>query len=275
MDNRLSDATRLALKPMITITSSELYALLASFLWPLTRILALFSVAPVFNQPMPAQIKIGLAVAIALIVAPLAGPLPVIDPWSAAGLLVLVQQIVIGVAMGLAMRVVFSAIDMAGEIAGLQMGLGFASFFDPLNATTTPVVAQFLGLLATLVFLAVNGHLLLLSTLVESFQTIPLAAGPLAAPAWLTLADWGGKIFQAGLMLALPIVGALLIANLALGVLTRAAPQLNIFAVGFPVTLLLGLVVLALGMPHFGPAVTRLFDEGLGMLLPLTGQMRP
>ncbi len=260
---------------MITVTSSQLYALLASFIWPLTRILALFSVAPVFNQPMPAQIKIGLAVAIALIVAPLAGPAPAIDPLSAAGLFVLVQQIVIGVAMGLAMRVVFGAIDMAGEIAGLQMGLGYAGFFDPINSASTPVIAQVLGLLATLVFLSVNGHLLMLGTLVESFQTMPLATTPLAAPAWLTLAEWGGKIFQAGLMLSLPVVGALMVANLALGVLTRAAPQLNIFAVGFPVTLMLGLVVLALGMPHFGPAVVRLFDEGLGALLPLARQMVP
>src|SRR5687768_14021516 len=204
---------------MITLSSADLQAWLASFVWPLARILALLAVAPVLgNTVVPARVKIGLGVLIALVMAPGAGPLPRVEPASLDGLLVLSQQIVIGLAMGFAMRIVFSAVELAGEIAGLQMGLGFATLFNPSSDGSTLVVGKFLGLLATLTFLSLNGHLMILSVLAESFNTFPISAEPLSAVGWKTLADWGGTIFLAGLQLALPVVAALLIVNLALGI---------------------------------------------------------
>ena len=253
---------------MITFSSADLNAWLVSFLWPLVRILALLAAAPILgNAAIPTRVKIGLGVFITLIVAPAIGPLPKIEPGSLEGLLVLGQQIIIGLAMGFAMRIVFSAVETAGEIAGLQMGLGFATFFSPRADGSTLVVGKFLGLLATLVFLSVNGHLMMLSVLAESFNVFPISAEPFSAGGWKLLAGWGGKIFEAGLGLALPVVTALLIVNLALGILTRAAPQLNIFAVGFPITLMVGIIALMLSLPYFIPVVEKLIEEGLGTML--------
>ncbi|MDQ3186774.1 MAG: flagellar biosynthetic protein FliR [Pseudomonadota bacterium] len=253
---------------MITLGSADLNAWLVSFLWPLARILALLAAAPVLgNTAIPARVKIGLGVLITLIVAPAIGPLPKVEPISPEGLLILGQQIVIGLAMGFAMRIVFSAVEMAGEIAGLQMGLGFATFFSPRSDGSTLVMGKFLGLLATLAFLSVNGHLLMLSVLAESFNVFPISAQPFSAGGWMILAGWGGKIFEAGLGLALPVVTALLIVNLALGILTRAAPQLNIFAVGFPITLMVGMVALMLSLPYFIPVVEQMVAEGLQTML--------
>lgn len=253
---------------MISITSAQLNALLAAFIWPLARILALVLSAPILSNPgLPVRIRVGLAIMITLVVAPTLGSPPSTDPGSLAGLLILAQQIIIGLALGFAVRLVFVAVEMAGELAGLQMGLGYATFFDPQNASRTPVVGQFLGLVATLAFLAADGHLQMIYLLSRSFSTLPIGAASLEAPTFMTLTNWGAEIFRFGVLLAMPILAALLIANLALGVLTRAAPQLNLFAVGFPLTLALGLLMLSLTFPFFTPVLERLFEHGFDAML--------
>ncbi|HUL93802.1 MAG TPA: flagellar biosynthetic protein FliR [Burkholderiales bacterium] len=253
---------------MISFTYAQLSAFLAGFIWPLARVAALVTTAPILgNIGVPTRVKVLLALGVSLAAAPLAGALPEVEPWSTEGMGILVQQIVIGAVMGLAMRMVFTMVDVAGELVGLQMGLGFATFFDPLHAAHTPVIAQFLGLLASLVFLSINGHLMMLSVLGESFRVVPIGAALPGGEAWMTMAQWGGKIFVSGLMLALPVVVALLITNVALGILTRAAPQLNLFAVGFPVTILVGWLVLGVSLPALGPVLVQAFDEGLRMML--------
>ncbi|MBX9811466.1 MAG: flagellar biosynthetic protein FliR [Burkholderiales bacterium] len=258
---------------MISISSAQLNALLVAFVWPLARILAFVMSAPVFsNRGLPLRMRVALAIMITLIVAPTLGPPPQIDPGSLNGLLILAQQIVIGLALGFAVRIVFVAVEMAGDLAGLQMGLGYATFFDPQSAGQIPVVGQFLGLVATLAFLAMDGHLQMVYLLSRSFSTLPLSAAPLEAPTYLMLAHWGTEIFRAGVLLAMPLLAALLIANLALGVLTRAAPQLNLFAVGFPLTLALGLIMLSLALPFFSPTLERLFEDGFATMLRITGR---
>ena len=258
---------------MIQVTSAQLTALLASFAFPMARILALVSTAPVFgNRGVPRRVRLGFGLVLTVIIAPIAGPIPDISPGSYEGLFVLVQQIIIGTAMGLAMQVVFAAVDTAGELIGLQMGLGFATFFDPVRGNNAPVVAQLLSLLAVLTFLALNGHLLVISTLAHSFAALPISVSFFSATSALNLACWGSQIFAAGLTLALPVVATLLITNLALGVLTRDAPQLNIFAVGFPITLLLGFFMLALVLPNLIVPLENLLtvsiSAGLAMLSP-------
>ncbi len=253
---------------MLSLTTAQLTAFLAAFVFPMARILALVATAPVLgNRGVPARIRLGLGFALTLVIAPLAGPIPDISPSSWEGLLILVQQIVIGTAMGLAMRVAFAAVDMAGELIGLQMGLGFANFFDPTQGSNAPVVAQFMGLLAILFFLALNGHLLIISTLAQSFSVLPIGADLFGAQAAYSLVAWGGRMFESGLTLALPVVAALLIANLTLGVLTRTAPQLNIFAVGFPITLMLGFFMLALVLPYLTAPLEKLLTSGVSMAL--------
>lgn len=261
---------------MISITAEQLTGWIAAFLWPFARILALTSTAPILGNPaIPLRAKIGIAFAIAFVISPVLGTMPAVEPGSGIGLLILAQQIVIGVAMGLAMRIVFSAVEMAGQLVGMQMGLGFATFFDPLNAAQTPVVGQFLGLIGTLSILAMNGHLLMLEVLAQSFVSFPIMAQPFSAGGWKVLAGWGGEIFLAGVLLSMPIMAALLITNLALGIMTRAAPQLNIFSVGFPITLAAGFVVLAIALPYFVPMFERLLQDGLEMALRVVNMARP
>lgn len=247
---------------MLTITSAQLDAWLAAFFWPLTRVLALLAAAPVLGQTrVPMRVRIGLALVIVIAIAPTLPPMPAVSPASAAGMLVLATQIVIGLAIGFALRLVFVAVEMAGDLVGMQMGLGFAMFYDPANVQHTPILGQFLGLLATLTFLALNGHLLVLDAVAQSFHTLPVAATPLSSGLFDTLARHGAVIFAAGLQLALPLIVTILVVNLALGVLTRSAPQLNIFAVGFPVTLAIGFGALILTLPYFAPLFERTLDQ--------------
>ena len=254
---------------MISITSAQLDIWLATLIFPLARILAMISSSPILgNKQIPARVKVGLSVLIAIIIAPTIGEMPPVAIGSPQGLLIMVQQIIIGVAMGFTMRLIFTAVEMAGELTGLQMGLGFASFYDPVNAVHSPIVAQWLGMVAALAFLAINGHLYMLSALAESFQTLPVGS-MITSQGFHDVASWGGSIFAYALQISLPILAALLITNIALGILTRAAPQLNLFAIGFPITLAIGFLVLALSMPHFIPMLDRLTQEGLGTTLNL------
>lgn len=261
---------------MISVTTAQLDAWLAAFMFPLARVLALVSSAPVLgNQGIPRRIKLGLGLVLTFAIAPLAGPMPELSPASAQGLLIMVQQIAIGLAMGLAMRIAFAAVDMAGELIGLQMGLGFATFFDPQHGNNAPVIAYLMGLLATLFFLALHGHLLIIATLAESFSVLPVSTDLMGGQAAFGLVSWGGQILVAGLTLALPLLAALLITNLALGVLTRAAPQLNMFAVGFPITLMLGFFMLALVLPYLTAPLERLLASGISTALEIVRQGAP
>ena len=257
---------------MLNFTYEELAAVVAGFLWPLARVAALIGTAPLLGTAgVPRRVKALVAIAITLALSPLVAIQPAADPWSGTGLVVLVEQMLIGAAMGLCLRMVFAMVDVAGELVGLQMGLGFATFFDPQHGTQSPVIAQFLGLLASLVFFAVNGHLMMLATLAESFRVLPLGAAQAGASAWIAIAHAGAGIFVSGLMLALPMIVALLITNVALGMLTRAAPQLNLFAVGFPAMILVGWLALAAALPLFAPFLTRAFEEAMGAMLALLG----
>lgn len=247
---------------MISFTSAQLDAWITALVFPLARIFALLASAPLFNNAaMPRRVRLvaGLVITVALV--PTLPPMPAISPGSWTGLAVLAQQIMIGMLMGFTLRIAFAAIDIAGELIGMQMSLSFAVFYDPQNAGQTPVLSEFLGLITTLIFLAMNGHLLTLSVLSESFRLLPVSATPFASGGFASFMAWSSTLFSAGLLLALPLITALLIANLAMGVLARVAPQLNIFAVGFPVTLMSGFVVLMFSIPYFGAAMEKLFDQ--------------
>lgn len=261
---------------MISITSAQLSAWIAAFLFPLIRILAFISTAPIFgNKQIPARVKVAMAVVITVVIAPTLSVQPGLEPGSANGIFVVLQQTIAGMAMGFAMRLIFVAVEAAGEIIGLQMGLGFASFYDPVNASYTPVVGQFLGLIAALAFLGMNGHLLMLEALANSFQAFPITASPPTAEGWRTLALWGGSILKSALQLSLPVLGALMITNLALGILTRSAPQLNLFAIGFPITLAIGLIMLALSVPYLAPLLDLYARNGLETMLRVMHQIAP
>ena len=253
---------------MISFTSAELNAWIATFFFPLARILALLAAAPPFNNAgLTTRVRLVLGLTIAVAIAPTLPPMPAIEPASGLGLLILAQQMIIGLAMGFALRLVFSAVDLAGMMISTQMGLGFATAYDPQSASQTPVVSEFIGLLALLMFLSIDGHLMVISTLVQSFTFLPVKLLAISEASWLNIASAGGIIFSAGVMLALPAVTALLITNVALGVLGRVAPQLNLIVIGFPVTILLGFIALYVGMSYLAAPLQQLFEHGLRSML--------
>jgi len=222
---------------MITLDSSQLVHWVSQFFWPLVRIMALFATAPILNErSISKRVKIGLAVMITWLVMPL---LPAVNVtlFSPPGFLLLIQQMLIGIALGFTMQFAFAAVRLAGEVIGLQMGISFATFFDPGSRLNMPVLARFLDMLAMLLFLTFNWHLWLISLLVDSFHTLPIGGEPVNANAFMALVKSGGLIFLNGMMLALPLIVLLLMVNLVLGLLNRVSPQLSIFAIGFPITL--------------------------------------
>lgn len=253
---------------MLTFTTAQWDTLLAMYLWPFVRILAMLMSEPVMGGRMiPARVKVALAMLISFAVVPLIDPPPAISPASPEGFLVLVQQILVGVAIGFSMRLVFAGIEMAGSLIGLQMGLGFANFFDPVNSAQTPVVGQFFGLLAVLLYFAFDAHILMVATLAESFHILPVSTTPLNADMWSTLARAGGQIFFIGIVLSLPVVAVLLISNIAIGIMTRAAPTLNLFAVGFPITLLGGMIIIYISLPYMLPLIERVMHGGIDTII--------
>jgi flagellar biosynthetic protein FliR len=261
---------------MISITSAQLHTWIAAFIWPMTRILGLMALAPLYNSGnIPARVKVGLSFLIAMIVAPSVPAMPAMDPMSLPGLLILAQQLVIGLAMGLAMRIAFAAVEMAGTITGLTMGLGFATFFDPQSEGQSSAISQLFALLMIMVYLAANIHLVVLSTLVDSFTTLPISATPFEGDRLKQAVAWGGRIFSSGLQLSLPLITALLITNLALGILTRAAPQLNIFGIGFPITIGAGFVMIALSLPYMTTPLLRLMEEAITTMQQFTAASLP
>lgn len=260
---------------MLSVTSAQLEGWLSLLAFPMARILGFVGAAPVFgNNAVPRRIKlmVGLAVTLGLMPVVPSVPQAALDSWS--GLLLIVQQTLIGIAMGLVLRVVFAALDLMGEIISLQMGLSFATFFDPIAGGQTAVVGEFLTLLATLVLLSLNGHLLMLDALARSFEWLPVSATLPHRGGWMILVRFGASIFASGLLMALPVVTALLITNIALGVLTRAAPQLNLFAIGFPITLTVGFGVLLLTLGHLAPLLQHFYDVGFATLADLLRALR-
>lgn len=252
---------------MLSVTTAQLNAWIALFIFPLVRVLGLLSAAPIFsNATIPRRVRLILGLIISFAIAPALPPLPNIAVGSWISLVILTEQYLIGLLMGMTLRIVFAAIDLAGELIGLQMGLSFAVFYDPMSSGQTPVITEFLSLFASLVFLAMDGHLVVLAALAQSFQLLPVTPEPFAIKGLEGFLSWAGTLFSAGILLSLPLVAALLIANLALGVLTRMAPTLNLFAIGFPVTLTAGFVVLMLSLPYMGGALERLYSQGFSAL---------
>lgn len=239
---------------------------LSAIFWPFVRVLALLMSAPVLShRAIPTRVKIGLALAIAIIVAP-ASTEPPPPLFTAAAPLVLLQQMLAGLLMGFSIKVVFAAVDMAGNVIGLQMGLSFASFIDPVNSNQTPLIGSFLNLLTTLLFLALDGHLALLAAATRSFELLPISSQFFTGIGWERLIATGAGLFQLGLQISLPVLATMLVINLTLGIMSRAAPQLNLFSVGFPLTALTGIVLFAVFLPNMVTALSAALSASLAAL---------
>lgn len=245
---------------MISLSFNQLWEPFAALWWPFVRIMALLMTAPIFSaRSVPGRVKILLGLVIAFTIAPLvAAPPPGTD-----FLLLLAQNMLVGSIIGFSLRIIFSAVELAGDLAGLQIGLGFALLFDPLSSRQSPLIGSFFGLLTSLIFLSINGHLMLITQLVESFSVVPLSGHSLAQLDVITVAGWGSELFKIALLLALPVVVVLLIVNLTLGIMARVAPQLSIFSIGFSVSLIAGLVTLTLTLPYLAAPIEHYLSTPL------------
>jgi len=245
----------------MNFTDQQLLQWITGFLWPFFRVAALVAVAPILGvRVVPLRFRVVIALALTLVITPVLPPGPEIDPASAAGVLISTCQILIGLAMGFLVRMVFGAVELGGNLIGQTMGLGFAQMMDPANGITVPVISQFYTVLATLIFLILNGHLILIETLVDSFRVIPVGMASITEAGLWTLLAWSGWIFKGALIISLPALAALLLVNAAFGVMMRAAPQLNIFVIGFPISLMLGFVFMMLSLPLFAPQFSCLLE---------------
>ncbi len=248
----------------------QLEGWLAQAFWPFVRIGACFMVAPVFAaRYVPARVRIALALAMTLLVAPLVS-VPTVKPFSAEGVAVTAQQILIGLSLGFALQLVFDALTLGGQVLANSMGLSFALNQDPLRGSGTPAIGQFYTILVTMTFLALGGHLALIEILAQGFQSLPLGGAGLGRDSLWSLVLWGGTLFTGAVTIALPGVTALLIVNLSFGVMSRAAPSFNLFAVGFPVSLVLGLVILLVGLPTMQDSFIELLGRALAYLRELS-----
>ncbi|MGZ8161529.1 MAG: flagellar biosynthetic protein FliR [Methylobacter sp.] len=257
----------------MNFTEAQILGQVGAFIWPLMRITAMFIAVPVFSiRAVPSRVRLILAVAITFVIMPLLPSLPAVEMFSYEGMMVAIAQVMIGLLSGFIVQLVFSAVIFAGQGIALSMGLGFASMIDPQNGQQVPVVAQFYVIISTLIFFSLDGHLLLIKMLLDSFTTLPIGVDGVAkADIWAIIA-WSSRLFAGGLLLAMPVIVSLLLVNVSFGVATRAAPQLNIFSVGFPVTLMLGMLLIWLTLPdlseQFSGLLTNAYDL-IGQLLKL------
>jgi flagellar biosynthesis protein FliR len=252
---------------LIAFDTSHLSQWYGSVFWPLTRILALFAAAPVLShQAIPVRAKVGIALAITLAIAPVVSSPPLAGLLEARGFVQLAHNILIGLTLGFAVRIVFVGIELAGQLVGLQIGLSFSAYFNPDSRESENVVSNFMALLVLLMFLAIDGHLILLSALVDSFRSFPAEATGFSPIEPLALVRAAADIFAIALTICLPILAVMLLVNVVLGVMARVAPQLNLFAVGFPLTVLAGLAALVLFLPTLETPMRAVLQKGLAAL---------
>jgi flagellar biosynthetic protein FliR len=250
---------------MLSLLAADVVERFLTMLWPMARISALLLVAPVLSlDAVTVRIRIVFALVLTFFIYPLFD-WPVIDPTSAAGLLELANQITIGILMGLMLQVVLAAVATGGQAIAGSMGLSMAQMMDP-NLGNVPVVASFLVILASLLFLGLGGHVLLMELLIQSFEMLPIGQGLLSLNAIGQLLGWSAMMFLGAVLLALPLLVILLAVNLGLGVVVRAAPTLNIFAVGFPAMILAGMLMLYILMGAMGGRMQWLWNAAFGQI---------
>lgn len=251
----------------MTFSTAEIVSYIGGYFWPFVRIGAMLMVVPIFGAQkiVPVRIRLGLALALTWIVAPMLPPMPAVDPLSLDGLLITVQQLLLGVAMGTILSFIFSALVVGGHSIAMSMGLGFAQFLDP-NGISVPVVSSFYLIIGTLLYLSLNGHLVSIQVLVSSFKTIPVSTIGLAPDSYFTIVLWASKIFVGAILIALPILITIMLINAGFGVMMRAAPTLNIFAVGFPVTMMAGFLLILLTLPTLLPRFTDMMMQSFDFI---------
>ncbi len=263
------------MQPLV-IDAADLSGWALRLWWPVLRIGGFVASAPVINSTtVPPRIKILLTLALAFLLAPTIAVPAALSVFSGPGVVAAVRELVIGVAIGMVVQLAFEAFTLAGQLVAITMGLGFATLIDPQRGANTTVMGQLFMILAILTYLSMDGHLLLLGALANSYVGLPIGAAAVGRNLWLTIGLLGGRIFETGLLIALPAVVALILINIALGVVTRAAPQLNLFGIGFPLTLFAGFLVLYAGMDGVLGGISTVIHDALAAVANLVAAPAP
>src|ERR1700723_3822270 len=255
----------------LTLNAADVSMWVSRMWWPALRISGFVLTGPAASEAtVPGQVKIVLILALAFLLAPLVEVPPSLSIFSAAGVIAAVLELLVGISIGMVVQLTFEALMFAGQSISLTMGLGFATLVDPQHGAQVPVLGQMFMMFGTLTYLSINGHLMLLAALAQSFHTLPIGAH-FDQGILLSVVLWGARVFDTGLLIALPAVIALVIVNLALGVVTRAAPQLNLFGIGFTITLMSGFFVLLAGLDGIMSGITALINSALQAASSLVG----
>jgi flagellar biosynthetic protein FliR len=251
----------------LIISEEQLMQFIGQYIWPLMRISAFYFAVPVIGaRTVPARVRIILSLFTVIILVPVLPPAPVVSFLSAQGFMMIIQEVLIGLALGFCMQVVLHVFVLAGQFIAMKMGLGFAAMNDPSSGVSVTILSQFYLLLSTLLFLSVNGHLVVLQLMIDSFTTFPIGGEGMNSAHFATIVDMGSWMFSGALLIALPLFTSVLIVNMSFGVMSRSAPQMNVFTVGFPITLIFGFILMWFTLANFLPVYFEIMEEGIGVL---------
>ena len=238
------------------------------FFWPLLRMGGLLISMPVVSSAM---VSTKVRLAFLMVLGLMAYQLPIVTPhlqgFSFLHLLIIAQELMIGVLLGFVLQIVFQAFIVGGQLIAMQIGLGFAIMMDPTTKSNVPLVSQFYLLFVTLIFLSINGHLMAIQYLFDSYQQLPMVGFHLSEKLYLPVLGFSQWIFKGAVMVALPAILSLLLVNLSFGIMVRAAPQLNIFSIGFPITLTFGIAIVYWSLPSILPSTFKLFEHAYRAML--------
>jgi len=262
---------------ILSFSGAQISGMLGHYLWPLFRVTSFFMVMPfVGSRLVPVRIRMGLSLLVTLLIVPMLPPVPDIDALSLASLPIIAQQIFIGGLLGFSLVLFVQVFVVAGQFISMQMGLGFASMIDPANGISVPVLSQIFLIAVTLLFFLMNGHLVVIETFVASFHAWPISATFFSGNGFTPEAIWAvvhriSWLFSAALILSLPAVTAVFIVNIAFGIMTRAAPQMNIFSLGFPISLIFGLFIVWVSMTNMLPQFQKISENAFLFLRTVQG----
>jgi len=256
----------------LIISAEQLMQFIGQYIWPMLRIGAFYFAVPIIGARMvPARVRLILMLFTTMLLVPVLPPAPVVSFLSLPGFIMIIQEVIIGLAMGFAMQVVMHVFLLTGQFIAMKMGLGFASMNDPSNGVSVTILSQFYLLMTTLLFLSVNGHLVILQLMIDSFTSFPIGGGGIGSVEFMAIVSLGSWMFSAALLITLPLFTSLMIVNMSFGVMSRSAPQLNVFTVGFPITLLFGFILMWYTLANFLPVYFEIMEEGMGMLRQMVG----
>ena len=256
----------------LVVSEAQINQFIGQYLWPMVRISAFYFAVPIIGaRTVPARIRIMLTLFTAMLVVPLLPNAPTISFMSLGGMLMIVKELLIGLALGFTLQVVMHVFVLAGQLITLKLGLGFAAQNDPSSGVSVTVISQFYLLLSSLLFLAINGHLAVINLLVNSFTTFPIGGPGLTPDDYMLIVHTFSWMFAAALLISLPLFTSMMIVNVSFGVMGRSAPQLNILNVGFPITLMFGFILMWYSLSNFLPLFNQIIEEGLNAANTLVG----